>query len=212
MCTLLYLPERVSKLFLSEEDAKKIEELVIIDPKMLIEIMKIIMELSKDSDIILSGIEERNLQNGMISFAVLEKLCQQILKSGIVDATTLSVILQAFCLIYPTSGNDSQADSASCHSESPTNKCFVIPSMLPELQDEELAQRSLPWMEFYFDFEKFLPVEVYHRLVCMLMAAAQKRRGKIRVSRFLCCFDGVHDCKWKVELEDLQHRMKISIR
>ncbi len=217
MCTLLYLPERVSKLFLSEEDSKKIEELVISDPKMLIEIMKIIMELSKDSDNILSGKEERNLQNGMISFAVLERLCQQIPKSGIVDATTLSVILQAYCLIHPTSGNDSQADSdsASCHSDSPTNKCFVIPSMLPELQDdmiEELVQSSLPWMEFYFDFEKFLPVEVYHRLVCMLMAAAQRHPGKSRVSRFLCCFDMVYDCKWKVELEVLQHRMKISIR
>ncbi len=215
MCTLLYLPERVSKLLLSEKDTEKIKELVIIDPKMLIEIMKMIMELlSKDSDNILSGEEERNLQSGIISFAVLERLCQQILKSDIVDATTLSVILQAYCLIHPTSGNDSQANSASCHSDSPTNKCFVIPSMLPELQGdmiEELAQSNIPWMEFYFDFEKFLPVEVYHRLVCMLMAAAQNHCGKSHVSRFLCCFM-VHGCKWKVELETLQHRLKISVR
>ena len=96
---------------------------------MLIEIMMIIMELSKDSDNILSGKEKRNLQNGMISFAVLERLCQQILKSDIVDATTLSIILQAYYLIHPTTSDDSQANSAS---ESPTNKCFVIPSMLPE--------------------------------------------------------------------------------
>ncbi len=180
---------------------------------MLIEIMKIIMELSKDCEHILSGKEERNLRKGKISLAVLETMCQKIIKSDIVDATTLSVILQSYCLIHPTTSDDSQADSASSHSDSP---CFVIPSMLPELQDhmiKKLAQNHLPWIVFYFDFRRFLPVEVYHRLVCMLMAETQRAgsRREYNLSHSLCYFDRVHNCKMLVRLEALQHRIKISV-
>ena len=197
----------MSKLFLSEEEAESISDLVVIDPKWLIGIMQIIMELPANYKSI-TGKEQQMLRRGEISLDVLEQLWGDpehgILNSSAVKAEKLAVVLQAYCLIHSAISSDSEDSSG---------KLFIIPSMLPLTDTEKIAPSRLPWIVFYFDFQRFLPVEVYHRLVCMLMAATQ-RTGSQRpytLSHSLCDFDRVHNCRMMVELEALQHRIKISV-
>lgn len=197
----ILLAGRVSKLFVSPEEAEMISDLVVIDPKWLIGIMQIIVELPDNCPLI-TGEEQQKLKSGEISLEVLKKLLDDpkdgILKSSVIDAEKLSVVLQAYCLIHSTS-------------EMSDTKRFIIPSMLPRALPSHKIKR---WdAEFYFDFERFLPIQVFHRLICMLMAAAQKsNRYDYVLSQSLSFFPKIGQCMWKVELESSEHRIKISVR
>ena len=179
--------------------------------------MQVIMELPENYSQI-TGMQQRDLQNGKVTLQVLKKVWSDhanypLPEKSSVDVRKLSIILQAFCLIHPAM-SDTQ-----CSSEDPVDlhdRLFIVPSLLPEPNDsrkKEIAQNDFSWISFYFDFEKFLPLEVYHRLICMLIAETQKTRSKNRykLSSSLCRFDKAHDCKWKIELEAHQHRIKISV-
>ena len=207
---------RVPTLFVSKEEIKEISNLVIIDPKRLISAMQVIMELEKN-DTRISGEEQDTLQEtGKVSFECLERLwsmCgQSILKSGIVDAHQLCLILQAYCLIHPSEYLDK---THQLQLPSSTNY-YLVPSLLPEAKSltEKEKGSDLPWICFYFDFEGFLPLEIYHRLICLLLAAykVESRRPKAThyLSKTLCRFDGIRGCNWKIELEEHQHRLKVS--
>ncbi len=238
-----------------------ISDLVIIDPKWLIGIMQIIVEL-QDNCPFLSAKEVDKVKRGEVSLEVLTKLWSDVTKSTVINAKKLTIVLQAYCLIHSADSEadskavslDSEADSldskavsldseavsldskavsldskavsldseaVSLDSEtvstnSEASQCFIIPSMLPQLSNAELekiSKKNLPWIDFYFDFEKYLPVEVYHRLLCMFVAEPKKPgiRTHRTLSKYLCCFHMIHDCYWKIELEDFEHRIKISV-
>ena len=204
---------------MSKEEIEEISNLVIIDLKRLISAMQVIMELEKN-DTRISGEEQQMLQEtGKVSFDCLERLwslCgQSILKSGIVDAHQLCLILQAYCLIHPSEYLDK---THQVQPPSNTNlNYYLVPSLLPEAKSltEKEEGSVLPWVSFYFDFEGFLPLEIYHRLICLLLAAY--REGNRRpnathcLSKTLCRFDGIRGCNWKVELEKHQQRLKVSV-
>lgn len=187
---------------------EKISKLVIVDPKWLIKAMQTIMELGSKN---LRGRDKRNLKQGEISLDVLRQLWsdheQALPESELVDAEKLSIILQAYCLIHPVLSSEAKSDAGSPH--------YIVPSMLPCLGDlkKDIFECTLPWMEFYFNFDKFLPIEVYHRLVCMFLSEAHKssRQRNYQLSDRTCCFQKVQNCKWKLELEASEHRIKISV-
>lgn len=202
----IFSVERVSKLFISKEEADMISDLVIINPKWLIGIMQIIVEL-KDNCPLISGREQTKLKHGEVSLDVLKKLWGDsengIPETKTVDPEKLAIVLQAYCLIH------------SCNSETSDTKCFITPSMLPSdlSNDKKQKLEHSDWIDFYFDFEKFLPVEVFHRLVCMLMAEVHKSDfHKCNLSQSLCSFPRICHCIWKVELKNLEHKIKVSVK
>ena len=196
----------------------EISNLVITDPKWLIKVMQIIVELPENYGEI-TGIELRDLRrNGLVSLQALGKVWSDRnysipeTEKSLVDERKLSIILQAFCLIHPVMRNSLSSDS-----EDPAdlNKLwFVIPSLLPKPSSQnQIGQNDLSWISFYFDFQKFLPREVYYRLICMFIAEIRKtgKKTPYELSSSLCRFDRICHCKWKIELEALQHRIKISV-
>ena len=214
-------------LFVSQEDIDKISKLVIIDPKWLISAMQVIMEL-KVNDKRVTGNEQQMLQEtGKVSFECLKRLWSQsdpcVLKSGLVDAQQLCLILQAYCLIHPSEyfNKTCQIQPASIDAGCSSSTLFLVPSLLPEakllIDKGEISESEsrLPWISFYFDFHSFLPLVIFHRLICLLLAAYRqesKRPGAVHyLSKTLCRFDGIKGCNWKVELEEYQHRLKISV-
>ena len=177
--------------------------------------MQIIMELPENYGQI-TGRELRDLRNGLVSLQVLGKVWSDRIipetEKSLVNERKLSIILQAFCLIHPVMRNSLSSDS-----EDPADLkklWFVIPSLLPRPSSQnQIGQNDLSWISFYFDFQKFLPREVYYRLICMFVAETRKtgKKTPYELSSCLCRFDRICSCKWKIELEALQHRIKISV-
>ena len=121
------------------------------------------------------------------------------LSAGIMKLRHLCLLLQAFSLIFPlyTKGNDkcnipiqNGGHIGSRHSESeqevnnvtsenryennyPNGKhpeLYLVPCKLPKKDLEATPEKK--WFSFYFDFNGFLPAEVYHRLLCKLITFA----------------------------------------
>ena len=215
-------------LFLGKEDAEKISNLVIVNPKWLISVMQIIMELPDNpNDKRFSPKEIKALKDrGEAKMSLLNRLWSESDKlSDAVDTEKLCLILQAYCLIYPVESESTQPSIGECDSlkgddttATSSDPCYLIPSLLPKCSEparKKAAADHLNWMTFFFDFQKFLPLEIYHRLVCMLLDAfqtARTSRSCLFLSDTLCCFDNIDNCHWKVELESPQHRLKVSVK
>ncbi len=158
-----YLIGRLSTLFLNKEEMEQISNLVIIDPQWLFSAMQVIMELPTN-DTRITGEEQLMLEkSGKIAFKALEKLWSgssslQVKQSGLENAHKLCLILQAYCLIHPVKFEGKGEDFY-----------YIIPSLLPaHLPDPKhtSVECSQLWMHFYFDFQQFLPQEIFHRLIC----------------------------------------------
>ena len=140
----------------------------------------------------------------------------------------LCLMLQAYCLIYPI-GSSKKAASvppqpslsgplASSSAASPpisrsqsardadhTSESFLVPCMLP---DKQLKDYGLERIAFYFDFCGFLPTEIYHRLVCLMLA---KSKEKTEFSATCCRFYNVSGSSWKIEMCSSRHVLKVSV-
>lgn len=205
--------ERVSALFLREKK-QEISDLVIIDPKWLISAMQVLMEVS-------SGNTKFNrkaivtLNKGFAKMSLLKRVWSDSgsLSGDIVNEDKLCLILQAYCLIFPLAPDSSTTDGEDPNAE------YLIPSKLPECSEvkrQEISQDHLGWITFYFDFKKFLPIEIYHKLICLFLATFQpeKRSKNLFLSSTLCRIDELVNEKrfWKLELESHRHRIKVSVR
>ena len=153
----------------------------------------------------------------------------------------LCLMLQSFCLIFPlpqceslpperslSMPASSQASSQSAERGSATQQInrsesegqppsnpvttYLIPSMLPEKPrptDESL--KKLYNFSFSFNFRGFLPVEVYHRLLCLMMRDQKHKALKSR-REFTSDFfqiNCVHKCNWMVQMMD--SKLKVSV-
>lgn len=169
-------------------------------------------------------------KTGVAKLSVLEECWS---KNGLLkkcSSTQLCLMLQAFCLVHtieyslqPSSCDPMKHEPGLLQDETSLktkddctpNQCFLIPNLLPVKEEPEQDANHLPWISFYFDFHKFLPVEIYHRLVCLMLAAFQHtpalRRQKPILSQWFCRFDGIHNCNWKISLEASKHRLKVSV-
>jgi len=191
--------ERVSKLFLSKEQSDAISDLVIVSQKWLIKVMREVMELSENFRQI-TGAQQRDLKKGKVTLQALKKIWSESVKElGTVDIERLCYILQAYCLIHPVGASSAAVGDGK--------QLFIIPCMLPEATERSRSKidGSRPWIEFCFDFEGFLPLEVYHRLLCMLL----NESSKYELYAEVCLFEGVDGCIIKVELDSSHHLIKV---
>ena len=187
-----------------------------------------------------TGEDLRDLKETGIARAVLLRDCWKEYHSTDNDVSfrQLCLMLQAYCLIYPVRGDvgrcfphPTQSDNhkistttaAASHnlSHSPsvcgadtTADNFLVPCKLPQkdrMKKDHLP--NLPWITFYFDFQGFLPVEVFNRFVCLLLARSQAKCTTSRLPEFsaTCCrFYEIEGCNWKLEIE-AGHLLKVSV-
>ena len=155
--------------------------------------------------------------------------------AGIIELRHLCLLLQAYCLIFPlhTKENDkcnipinNGGDIDSRHSESerevnyvtseninennnPKGKhpeLYLVPCRLPN-QDLEATPEN-KWFSFYFDFNGFLPAEVYHRLLCKLLMLADVMDNMF--SRYECILDMPRK-SWKIRHKQFEHVLEVSV-
>ena len=221
--------EEVSSLFLSQDEKSQLDSLVLLDPKWLIEIMKRVMELRK-GDQKYPGEDIRDLKRRGIGNASLLGKCWEgcYSESAGCSFKQLCLILQAYCLIYPLQppppGRSNSEPATSASTQEPPSRSqseadvnfpimmkFLVPCMLPS---EPIPDDPIKKVTFFFDFNGFLPAEIFHRLICLMIArsaATQGRKITPEFSATQCRFYNVEGRKWQLEMEPDCHRLKISV-
>ena len=220
-------------------EKKQLADLVLLDPKWLITLMKLVMEL-KDGAANYKGEDLKNLTKTGIARAALLRDCWQeyLTTDSEILFRQLCLMLQAYCLIYPIRGdiepeidypNRSHSDNhktapmayppSLSHSQSDgstdtaaNDLKFLVPCKLPEkIKAKNLSQS----ITFYFDFQGFLPVEIFNRFVCLMLARSQAKstkRYKHEFSATCCRFYQVEGCNWQVERGvETDHMIKVSV-
>ena len=189
---------------------------VIIHPLWLITVMRKIVELdySKDRE----GVRPASLQDlsvyGIADKHLLEKCWKQELEAcGNLKLNHLCFVLQAYCLIFPIESKSpeeqpGQSESTDC------SQRYLIPCKLPLTVDVSRLSDDYSLFDFkiYFDFEKFLPAEVYHRFVCRLIMLADREDSKNVFTQAECIIHHVKGWDWWVEHKALSHTLEISIK
>ena len=86
---------------------------------------------------------------------------------------------------------------------------------MPEIATEDEIDSDVPWVVFYFDFEKFLPEVIYHRLICIMLACADDYTSEEVMPKFSkswSCFYDIEESHWKFEYQQTLHRLQVSIQ
>lgn len=189
-----------------------LQDMIVLDPDWLICLMKAIMELDPAKPVHkLSGEKLNDLKkNGIADLDVLKYCWRDLVKPA--DIPHVCLMLQAYCLIYPTD-ELSADDSTPNRVATSTENRYIIPCKLPP----EIADIPCKWTQkcatFYVDFDGFLPDEIYHRLICLASSEAKMPSKKLShiYSGKMCIFYRLLETNWVIEMEKLKQRLKIGV-
>ena len=191
-------------LFLEKEEEEKealvreLRALVVLDPDWLVKVMKVIMELKTTRKIpgVPSTLISELEMNGIADLKLLEHCWEKFVAAPDVEMHHLCLMLQANCLIYPvrpTFKNSIQK--------------YIIPSKLPSTIDMGKHIWVSGCATFYFDFRKFLPDEIYHKLICLASNEANSKKNCY--SSKCCIFYDLLGTNWVMEMEG--DKLKIGV-
>ena len=212
MCT-----EYIPRLFLADEQYEKLVDLAILNPHWLMSMMKVIMELTtKNNETKLRNEQVLKLtKEGVADYKVLETCWNRFLPTSdspsVVTIGHLCLIFQAYCLIRPLPRDE---DSSVLPSDPPADQKFLIPCKLPdEIKDGRICKIAEKYESFYFDFNEFLPDEIYHRLICLISTVAKPLGTKLRhhYSRQQCFFTGVLETNMMIQMDEAHKRLRIKL-
>ncbi len=228
-------------LFLTVPEKEWMSDLVLLDPKWLLDIMKLLMELSipdasaetvDQTKPVYDPIHLDNLKETGIASELLLRKCWEGYYSETEDEVTfpqLCLMLQAYGLIYPVERcsplNPSDRTPTYVSSLQPLTQSdgtlssirdFLVPCMLPE-QNEESQDEKQVWITFYYDFSSFLPEVIYHRLICLMLAQSEAQGSKqsLQLTKGSSKFNdigGYRDSRWKIEIVKDVPKLRICVR
>ena len=202
-------------LYLKEEEKKVLDDLILLSPHWLTTMMRNVMELKAGRGLDMTNEELMCLEKTGCAELNLLKRCWPDL--GDEDFHKLVLMLQSFCLVFPLPEPETK-DGAQMHSqpdepsqqETPVkshsftrqpNQVYLIPSKLKSEEfDEKLA--NMFNVSFQFDFGGFLPEEVYHRLLCLMLKKLPKRNQKLKeifTANYFKIYR-VEKCNWVVRM------------
>ncbi len=196
---LIALAEFLPRLFL-QDFYKELNDLVVLDLKWLLTAMKVIMEITVRDDVAdLTLSQKRRLEkNGVADFEVFE-VCWKKFVSEPIKVRHLCLIFQAYCLMFPVA-NQQQ---------------FIIPSKLPDnIHIGQVCKVLEEYTTFYFDFNQFLPDEIYHRLICLASSYCKVERSQRLsncYSKRICFFSRLRDTNWVIEMEEENQTLKFMV-
>lgn len=181
-----------------------IADLVVLHPQWLMSVMKVIMELTMaNNEIQLERSQIQTLEmDGIATLEVLNGCWKQFLSKTKITIDCLCLMLQAYCLIYPIPSEKKKAIQK-----------YIIPCKLPDNINKIKCRISKKnWETFYFDFNNFLPIEIYYRLICLLLTQSKpSRRSHNSYSKTACFFYNLWETNWKVEYEEIEKRIKVMV-
>lgn len=186
---------------------------------LLIHTMRDIVELkSKMQQECMSGIEIRNLEEKGIASLNLFRHCW---KTHSIDESWntehMCLVLQSYGLIFPIQDQKVQLgpsiqrsqDSVHC-SKDDGNKVFLVPCKLPPSSTDDEGHPHT--CTFAFDFKGFLPEDVYHRLMCLVLKRAQEattRKVKFEATKTVFKIFNFTECDWI--METCKHTLEVKV-
>lgn len=219
-------------LYLNEKEKRRLDGLILLDPTWLTKMMRIVMELKTGKGKKLPNDEKEELKTtARIKLCSLRR-CWGELEDDVFHQ--LCLILQSFCLIFPLPVDELHAPERSAStptSSTPAQQelsqvldrsqsegqassypdtVYLIPSKLNDKPFDESLKKSFNFT-FMFDFCGFFPVEVYHRLLCLMLK--NQRSGPIPKGTFTAKYfliKGVHDCNWIVQM--IGSKLRVSVK
>ena len=217
---LILVPENLPRLFLYDHECDELKNLVILRRQWLFNVMTVILgfksktsnkegEDGKQStaDVAkkLKPSEKDALEEGRADSNVLQKCWKNFTDNADISFEQLCLIFRAYCLIYLIKKNPDD-DKVE----------YLIPCMLPELTEERKEElkdqlENRPWFYMYFDFEKFLPAQIYYQLVCLLLGDSKTSSPEDIFTSTVCVLNDVKDYHWKVEYERDSHGLKVGV-
>ena len=221
---ICFVPENLPGLFLAKHEREELKNLVVLHRPWIFDVMTVIMELKSETIEELSNIERDTIKKGVADHDALQKCwkkftCQN--DNAAASFRHLCLILQAYCLIYPILIPIEEIPS--CHEAVPkksrSSDCareYLIPCKLPELSEELKNSNKLcpdlPWFSMHFNFRGFLPAEIYHQLVCLLLASTETDSSEPNFfTSTVCVLYDIKDSNWKIEYERDFHRLIVGI-
>lgn len=212
--------EYLSHLFLTEEERLELRDLIVLDPDWLMRVMKVIMDFKTtkyEPDFETKLITTLEV-DGMADLKLLKFCWKKFLSEAPcnIEIRHLCLILKAHCLIYPVEDSTTAAGSGDNSAEVPAQK-YIIPCKLPcEINMDKhkwVRTKSCGSAKFYFNFKRFLPDEIYHRLICLASSEA-KPPGHSHSNGYSsekCIFYGILNTNWVIGIERVRHRLEIRV-
>lgn len=198
-------------------------DLILLDVTWLTKMMRIVMELQTGKGCELTNEELLELELTGCAKASLLRHCWNDLNNDIFHQ--LCLIMQSFCLIFPLPVDkvpalQQSASIAKCeggiHSphilnqiQNESETVYLIPSKLSFKPIETLIDTFE--ITFVFDFHGFLPVEVYHRLLCLMLKKQSlwpKPKREFTAQYFV--IRRLHKCNWLVEM--IGSELRVSVK
>jgi ankyrin repeat protein/GTPase SAR1 family protein len=220
--TIVY-PRKLPSLYLNEEEKKTLDGLILLDPTWLMKMMRVVIELSPGTGSLPNDEMKAFGETGCAKVSLLRTCWKELSDDAF---HKLCLMLQSFCLLFPlpfhespemsTEGDAEPSQMTDCHCEEQTSSkpetVYLIPSKLcvaPQPTTESINKAFK--FTFVFDFHGFLPVEVYHRLLCLMLknqSCGPKLKGTFTAEYFKVY--GVHNCNWMVQMVDSKLRVSVK--
>lgn len=140
----------------------------------------------------LTNVDQKRLEDtGCVECRALKKCWSNLADE---EFDTLILMLQSFCLVYPL------RDPCDKSSWDKPNQDYLIPSKLIFTEFDEALKTNFS-LSFTIDFCGFLPDEVYHRFLCLMIKESKFVRGtsQYTAQHFVIC--DVEDCNWIVQMK-----------
>ena len=198
-CFTFILLAVMKSIFLEESEKRQISTVILIEPRWLISIITKVMEVQMSS-CTLKNTEIHILKTtGMVKCESLYELWKDDHKGDDNQFQIICLLMQAYGLMQAIKPN-----IGSNHIQ------FMIPCML--------SQRELPCPNegytFYFDFKGFLPQEVFHCLICMVIKKSHEvpSCNPPSFSANKCIWYWFKGYYWSIQLLSQEHRLKVIAR
>ena len=204
--------EHLPCLFLHDNEKAQLKDKVIIRPRWMISVMRKIVELDHSS--CYEGIQPSFLQDlglhGIADKHLLEKRWKEDLdRFGVLELHHICFLLQAYCLIVPIKSKGTIKSEDMADQSLPEK--YLIPCKLPPERD---VSDTSDYFDFtvHFNFHKFLPDVVYHRLLCRLIMLAGQEYSDNIFTKVECIVNDVDGLDWWVKHKASSHTLEIILR
>ncbi len=201
-----YYTDRLPRLFLKKVERNLIQDLVILHPHWLIEVMRAIVEITPATcNNQIASEHIRPLKRGVACMELFKYILKDFISGS--SLNHLLLILRSYCLIFPLQPALSSPEGADGGASYPE---YIVPCKLPDdLDDKDVDILEEKCCVFYYDFCQFLPDEIYHRLMCLASASSEPQRRIFSKRR--CVFHSLFGTYWIMEAEREMHRLKFTV-
>jgi len=180
---------KLPTLFVTKEQMNVLQDVVLISPQWLANVMKELMQLKRDSGHDPKALHQLHQKGIVDRDKILDPLWKKYHNSDPDILEQICILLQAFGLIIPVSQQLS---------------LYYIPCMLPASPTTENTLMTLTdkCCKFHVSFkDQFLPPFTLHHLMFLMYSSAKSngQKDKCCFLKTRCFIEWVNDCQWWLE-------------